>query len=267
VPLFLGEKILLSLTYISFFLFGVIFGSFGNVLILRLPEEKSIIPPSRCTSCNQRIAWFDNIPLFSWLFLKGRCRQCSASISIQYPIVELSCGLLFVAIFHRFGMSYFTFELLIFSYFAFIAACIDMEHMILPDIFTLGGCAIGLLGAAINPDRSFYDGLFGFLLGGSFFFIIAYVGHLIYKQEVLGGGDIKLIAWIGSVLGAFSIPYTIAVSGILGALFGVGRFLILKKSLRDPVPYGPFLVFASFSYFLFDLPTIVQWLFSLPLNL
>lgn len=254
-----------DILYAGSFVLGLIFGSFANVLILRIPEEKSIVPRSRCPKCERPIAWYDNVPVFSWLMLKGKCRSCGARISLMYPLVELACGLLFFVVAYRFGFSFITIELIVFSYMAFVAACIDVKHMILPDTFTLGGCAIGLIGAAINPERSFYDALAGFLIGGVFFFMIAYVGYLIYKQEVLGGGDIKLLAWIGAVLGAFSIPYTIAISGIFGALFGVARVLILRKSLRDPIPYGPFLVAAAFSYFLFDFPTMVQWLFSLPL--
>ncbi|MCB9072969.1 MAG: prepilin peptidase [Bdellovibrionaceae bacterium] len=256
----------LEFYYFCFFLFGLIFGSFANVLILRIPQEQSIVPRSHCPKCSHSIGWQDNIPILSWLWLKGKCRHCRTKISFRYPLIELMSGVLFVSIFHQYGFSYYTFELLIFAYFAFVAAWIDVDHMILPDVFTLGGCVIGLVGAMLNPERNFYDALFGLLLGGGFFFLIAYVGELIYKREAMGGGDIKLLAWIGSVLGLNSIMYTVAVSAFIGVFFGLVRLVLFRKSLRDPVPYGPFLVIASFCYFLCDIPTMVQWFLFLPLQ-
>ena len=141
----------------------------------------------------------------------------------------------FFVVAYRFGFAFITIELIVFSYMAFVAACVDVKHMILPDTFTLGGCAIGLVGPPSTPNVVF---TMRWRASSSAFFHDPYVGYLIYKQEVLGGGDIKLLAWIGAVLGAFH-SYTIAISGIFGALFGVARVLILRKSLRDPIP-GPF---------------------------
>lgn len=252
--------------YSIYFLFGLIFGSFGNVLILRLPAEKSIIPSSACPQCSKPIKWSDNIPVLSWFLLRGRCRNCNQSISFRYPLIEFICGLLFMLVYYKFGFSYFGFEFLIFTYFAYVASIIDIEHMILPDVFTLGGCAVGLLGAAVNPERSFYDALLGFLLGGGFLYLVAYVGHMVYKKEVMGGGDIKLLAWIGSVLGVHAVFPTLIIAGLVPGIVGILVMIVQRKRITAAIPFGPFLVFGAIACVFVDYPTIVQWLFPFPLN-
>ncbi|MCC6137719.1 MAG: prepilin peptidase [Bdellovibrionaceae bacterium] len=255
-----------SFIYACYFLFGLIFGSFANVLVLRIPAEKSIVPSSKCPQCSKAIAWFDNIPVLSWLALKGKCRNCKKSISFRYPLIELICGFLFMLVYYKFGFSYFGFEFLIFAYFAYVASIIDLEHMILPDIFTIGGCAVGLLGAFLNPERSFYDAILGLLLGGGFLYLVAYFGYLVYKKEVMGGGDIKLLAWIGSVLGVHAIFPTIVIAGLVPGFVGVIIMIIQRKRLTAAIPFGPFLVFGAIACVFIDYPTIVQWLFPFPLN-
>lgn len=252
--------------YINYTLFGLVFGSFANVLILRLPAEKSIVPGSACPQCSTPIKWFDNIPVFSWIALRGRCRSCKKGISIRYPLIEIGSAILFPVVYWRFGLTFFGFEFLIFAYMAYVASIIDIEHMILPDVLTLGGCALGLLGAAINPERSFYDAILGFLLGGGFLYLVAYFGYMIYKKEVMGGGDIKLLAWIGAVLGVHSIIPTIIIAGLVPGLVGVVIMIIKRKRLTENIPFGPFLVIGAFASVFIDYPTIVQWLFPLPLN-
>ncbi len=260
------------LIYLIYFLFGLLFGSFANVLILRLPAEKSIVPRSQCPQCSAPIAWFDNIPLASWAFLRGRCRSCKKAIPFRYPLIELLCGALFMMVYYRYGianslqLTFFGYEFLIFVYMAFVASVIDWEHMILPDAFTLGGCAVGLLGALINPERTFMPAFLGFLLGGGFLYLVAYFGYLIYKREVMGGGDIKLLAWIGAVFGLQSIIPTLMVAGLTPIPFVIYRLVVDRKSMRDPIPFGPFLVIGAVATVFLDYPTIVQWLFPLPLN-
>lgn len=250
--------------YPVYFIFGLIFGSFANVLILRIPQEKSIVPSSKCPFCNYNIAWYDNIPVVSWFFLKGCCRHCKKSISWRYPLIEFICGLLFLAVYYRFGFSFFGIEFLIFMYFAYVASVIDLEHMILPDVFTLGGCVVGLVGAAINPERSFYDAFLGFLLGGGILYAVAYFGEMVYKKEVMGGGDIKLMAWIGSVLGVQSIFPTLIVAGLVPGLVGLVIMLIQRKRLTAAIPFGPFLVLGAMAFVYLDITTIVQWFFPIP---
>ena len=259
--------------YTTYFVFGLVFGSFANVLILRIPAEKSIVPRSQCPKCGMAITWKDNIPVLSWIFLLGKCRNCKTRISFRYPLIELLCGLLFVLAYYRFGienslgMTYFGFEFLIFLYFAYVASIIDLEHMILPDVFTLGGCVVGLLGALLNPDRSFLEAFLGFLLGGGFLYLIAFVGYLVYKKEVMGGGDIKLIAWIGAVFGIHAIIPTLMIAGLVPGLVGIVVMIIQRKRITTPIPFGPFLVLGAVATVFLDYPTIVQWLIPLPLNL
>lgn len=167
---------------------------------------------------------------------------------------------------HSLAMTYFGYEFLLFLYMAYVASVIDIEHMILPDVFTLGGCAVGLIGGLLNPEREFLMSLLGFLLGGGFLYLVAYFGYLIYKREVMGGGDIKLLAWIGAVFGMHSIVPTLMIAGLAPIPFVLFAFIVRRKNLRDPIPFGPFLVFAAVVTVFLDYPTIVQWLFPLPLN-
>lgn len=232
-----------------FFILGAIFGSFANVIILRLPNKQSIIHPrSHCLNCSKIIAWYDNIPLFSFLFLRGRCRHCQTSISFRYFIVELITAWFFALSYQYFGLSWNFVEALCFLFPIVICTFIDLDHMILPDKFTLSGIVIGLIGSLLNPDRQFYEAFLGVLLGGGFLWLLAYLYFVFSGRDGLGGGDIKLLAWIGAVLGWRSIPFVILVSSILGSIVG----LILSKKnpdgLKTMIPFGPFLAIGAVIY-------------------
>lgn len=230
-------------------LLGMIQGSFANVIIWRLPQDKSVITPrSRCPKCQHLIAWYDNVPVLSWLFLRGRCRHCQATISWRYPLVELIMGVLFGLVFWRYEWSWTTLELLLFTFGLVTASFIDLDHMILPDEFTLSGIVLGLLGAALNPEREFMPALFGVLMGGGFLWAVAYIYFALRKQEGMGGGDIKLLAWIGAVLGWQSIPFVILASSLAGSVVGL---VILSRSsagLKASLPFGPYLAAAALVY-------------------
>lgn len=233
------------------FLLGLILGSFGNVVILRLPRGESVVTPrSRCTKCSSLIAWYDNVPVLSWLFLRGKCRKCKTSISIRYPLVELLTAVLFASIFHRFGMCWSTLEYLIFAWSLVICSFIDIDHMILPDVFTLSGIVIGLVGALLNPERQFLPALTGMLIGGGFLWLIAYSYLLLRKEEGMGGGDIKLLAWIGAVLGWTAVPFVILAASVVGSLVGLVLAFRSKAGLKSVIPFGPYLAFAAILYLL-----------------
>ncbi|HPI41444.1 MAG TPA: prepilin peptidase, partial [Pseudobdellovibrionaceae bacterium] len=211
------------LMVIYFFIVGACFGSFANVIIYRLPKNLSVIRPgSHCYSCGASVRWYDNIPLISWWVLRGRCRQCQAPFSIRYWFVELITAVIFAGLYSYYGFSWILLEYLIFSFGLVVCTFIDFDHMILPDQFTLSGILLGLFGAFLNPDRSFLDSLWGVLFGGGFLWAIAYIYYAFTKREGMGGGDIKLLAWIGALLGWKAVPFVILLSSVIGTFVGLG---------------------------------------------
>lgn len=249
--------------YILLFVLGAIFGSFANVIIYRLPREESIVKPgSHCYSCKKPVKWYDNIPIFSWFILRGKCRNCKAPFSIRYPIVELITAVLFALSYHYAGLSWTLLEYLIFVFGLVVCTFIDLDHMILPDEFTLSGIVIGLVGAALNPQREFLDALFGMLMGGGFLWGMAYVYYLLTKQEGMGGGDIKLLAWIGAIIGWKGIPFVIMMSAIIGSVVGIAFAAKQKAGLKTMIPFGPYLALGAILY-LFGGETIALWYLDL----
>lgn len=203
---------------------------------------------SRCLKCSSLIPFYLNIPLFSWFILKGKCRECQAPFSIRYPIVEFLNASVFALLFFYIGWKWFLLEAFIFSFGLIVVSFIDMDQMILPDSFTLSGIVIGLLGGLLNPERSFLEAFFGALSGG---FIFWFIGHLYFqvrKKEGMGGGDVKLAAWIGAVLGWKSLPFVILSASLLGMLFGFSLIVFKKQKFDIPLPFGPFLSFSAFVY-------------------
>jgi leader peptidase (prepilin peptidase)/N-methyltransferase len=249
--------------YVCFFVFGAIFGSFANVVIYRLPREESIVlPASHCYSCKKPVKWYDNIPIFSWFILRGKCRSCGARFSFRYPMVELIMAVLFALAYHYVGISWTTLEYLIFIFGLVVCTFIDIDHMILPDEFTLSGIVIGLVGAALNPQRDFLDAFFGVLMGGGFLWAMAYVYYLFTKQEGMGGGDIKLLAWIGALLGWKAIPFVIMSSAIIGSVIGLIAARKQKAGLKTVIPFGPYLALGAVIY-LFGGESIALWYLNL----
>lgn len=233
------------------FMIGACFGSFANVVIYRWPQEKSFVTPrSTCPHCNKLIKFYENIPILSWVFLRGKCSGCKNRISIQYPLVELLTGLLFLGIYLHTGMTMTTLEMCIFTVAAIPCFFIDLKHMLLPDIFTISGIGIGLLGSALNPARSPLESVLGALLGGGAFYLLA----LFYKKyrgiDGMGGGDIKLIAWLGALMGVGSLTFIMLISSVTGSLFGFYFLFIKKKDSKTfALPFGPFLILAAYCYY------------------
>ena len=244
----------------TLFLFGAIFGSFANVLIYRMPRGESVVwPGSRCQSCKTPIRWYHNIPVFSWFLLRGRCASCKAPYSFRYPFVELLMGLLFASAGYSLGLHWTLIEALLFIFALVSASFIDIDHMILPDKFTLSGIVIGLVGAALNPERSFLDAVYGVLMGSGFLWAVAYLYFVFRGREGMGGGDIKLLGWIGAVLGWKAVPVVILVSSIAGAVFGVALALRSKDGMSKAIPFGPYLAGAAVLYLLFGGERLSNW--------
>ena len=234
---------------VLFFILGSLLGSFANVVIYRLPLELSIVKPgSHCYRCKKPVRWFDNVPIFSWFILRGRCRSCRAPFSFRYPMVEFLTGLLFLMSFHFIGYEWFLIEVLIFQFGIVVCSFIDFDHMILPDEFTLGGMVIALVGAAINPERDFMEALLGMIFGGGFLWFMAYAYFLLSKNEGMGGGDIKLLAWIGALLGWKAVPFVIMASAIIGSVVGILVAVKSKEGLKTAIPFGPYLALGGVIY-------------------
>jgi len=227
-------------------IFGAMIGSFLNVCIHRLPKEESIVRPgSHCPKCKTPIQYYDNIPLISFLLLRGKCRYCQSSISIQYPIVEAITALSSFFLFITFGVS-----LSFIYYFSFVAALIaitviDLYHQIIPDVISLPGIVIGLLGSLVIPQITFWSSLIGVLSGGGSLFLVATVYQWLFKREGMGGGDVKLLAMIGAFLGWKAVILTILLSSFIGSIIGITVMLIKGKDFKYAIPFGPFLALGA----------------------
>ena len=255
------------------FVFGLIVGSFLNVVIYRLPAGESVVKPrSRCPGCALQIAWYDNIPVLSWLLLRGRCRNCHASISLRYPAVELLTGAIFAAVAARFGFSLDTLVFVFFGAALVVVAMIDVDHQIIPDEISLGGLALGLVGMPLLLVSHGYTTsgalLFswgGALLGGG---VLWFVGFAHARVSVamgrefehwpgegesipvfpsvdywtwfpgLGFGDVKLLAMIGAFVGPYGVMLTIVAASFAGIVLGVG-WMIATRRYDSPFGFAP----------------------------
>ena len=229
------------------FILGLIVGSFSNVCIYRIPRNESIIyPASHCPKCRSKIKPVDNIPLLSFILLKGRCRNCKSKISTQYPIVELLTGLIYLIIYLIYGLNIQTLIYIILSSALIIVAFIDLNEQIVPDVISLPGIVIGFIISFLVPYISFINSALGVVIGGGIILIIGLAGSVIFKKEAMGGGDVKLAAMIGAFLGWRYIIISLFLGFFLGALAGIILILSKIKSREDVVPFGPFIVLGSF---------------------
>ena len=239
--MFYGVNVILT------FILGLIVGSFSNVCIYRIPRNESIIySGSHCPKCRTTIRPMDNIPLLSYIILKGRCRNCGSRISIQYPVVEFLTGIIYILIFLIYGLTLQSLIYIILSSALIIIAFIDLNEQIIPDVISLPGVGAGLILSFFVPYISFIDSALGVAVGGGIILIIGLVGSVIFKKEAMGGGDVKLAAMIGAFLGWRYIIISLFLGFFLGALGGIFLVLSKIKSRKDMVPFGPFIVLGSF---------------------
>jgi leader peptidase (prepilin peptidase)/N-methyltransferase len=243
----LPESAIFFVQVVWFLTLGLCLGSFANVLIWRVPRKEGgwAWGRSHCPKCNATIRAYDNIPLISFLILRGKCRDCHAKIAWRYPLVELLMGVAFALLFWTTGWSWSLLEYGIFVFGLVTVSFIDLDHMILPDVFTLPGIAIGLLGAALNPERSFWSAFWGVIFGGGLLWLVAYIYFVARRREGMGGGDIKLLAWIGAVLGWSAIPFVILVSSVVGSVVGIVIALRSKSGMSSVIPFGPYLALSA----------------------
>lgn len=232
---------------ISIVLFGLAWGSFLNVVIYRLPRGQSLMwPPSSCPQCRTRIKPFDNIPLFSYLLLGGKCRSCGSKISSIYPLVEALTPLCFLLLHRQFGLSFHFFASCVFTS-ALIALCfIDLRHQILPDEITLPGLALALVYSCFRQDLALRQALIGAAAGAGFLLVIYTVYWLLRKKEGLGMGDVTMMLLVGAYLGWIKAFFTLLLASFAGALVGVFLLSFRKKDLQFSLPFGTFLAPAAF---------------------
>lgn len=253
----------MTLFVAAVFCLGAIVGSFLNVCIYRIPAGLSIVSPrSRCPQCLTEIRWYQNIPMVSWLVLRGRCATCRTPIPVRYPFVEGLTGLLFALIFLRFGEHVVTPIFWLFAAALVVVTFIDLDHQIIPDVISLPGIPIGFLCACFIPFVGWRDSLLGILLGGGSLYLVAFGYEWLTKKEGMGGGDIKLLAMIGAFLGWKAVLPVIFLSSLAGTLVGVPLMVLRKADGKLAIPFGPFLAAGSLIWLL-SAPELIRWYLSL----
>jgi leader peptidase (prepilin peptidase)/N-methyltransferase len=228
-------------------LFGLIIGSFLNAVIYRLPRKISIISPrSFCPHCQAKIPFYLNIPVLSFLILRGKCRNCGQPISWQYPLIELLTAGSFVLCLHFFSFTLYALSAMLFIALLICLAAIDLRHMILPDEITLAGAILFLLYGLINPNLTFLDCFLSAVISALIFLIIYFFYLKVRKIEGLGFGDIKMMLFLGAFLGHRKLVLAIFMASFSGLLVGLFFIIFRKKNLRMALPFGSFLSLGSY---------------------
>ena len=243
--------------YTLAFILGSIWGSFCNVCIYRIPSEQNIIKGrSFCPSCKNQIKWFDNIPFFSFIILKGKCRNCNSKINLQYFIVEFISALSFLFIYYLYGISITTLLLVTLSIFFIIIFFIDLKHFIIPNELTFPLMFIGFVKSFDpNLNQSLFPNYINSLIGGLFGYSIIWSIIFFYKnlrkKEGMGLGDAKLFAVIGFWFGWFSIPFTIFISSLVALIYSIPSLIKKTRDMSTQIPFGPFIIIGCLIYVTF----------------
>jgi leader peptidase (prepilin peptidase) / N-methyltransferase len=251
------------------FFFGASIGSFLNVCIYRIPEDESVVAPrSRCPRCGTTIAWYDNLPILSWAWLRARCRSCGAPISARYPLVEAATGALAVLALVHFGQTAYAAVAFVFTASLLLVTFIDLDHRFIPDEVSLPGIAIGVAFAFLPGGVTPRDAALGALLGGGILWAVAWGYERMTGIEGMGLGDVKLLAMIGAFLGWQAVPTVLVVASLAGSLAGLAVMLVRgvsragrrvarrlglralapfvqRAARRTEIPFGPFLALGA----------------------
>ena len=247
---------------VAAFFIGACVGSFLNVCVYRIPLNRSVVHPgSHCSACGAPIPWYNNLPILSWWVLRGRAACCGTKIDARYWIVEAGMALLYLAIWMRYGsidiVAAFIYAIFVSG---LAAAClIDLDHYIIPDRFSLGGCVAGFVACAIHPSlmgqttalHGFSWSLASAILGALTLLGVAWLGTLIFRKEAMGMGDVKLLAAMCAFLGSMSITWILPLSSLIGSVLGIALIFYQRGAWGTRIPYGPFLGLAA-----------VLWLFG-----
>lgn len=248
-------------TWIFAGVLGGVIGSFLNVCIYRWPAEQSVVAPrSRCGSCGATVAWYDNVPVLSWLLLRGRCRRCGAAISVQYPLVELATALIWAGAVARFGISVEALRMATFLTLILGMAMTDVREMVIPDQFSLGGLAIGLLLAAVPGGFPIRTALVGAVVSFGLLWLVKVVAEKLAGKPALGVGDIHMMAMVGAFVGLSGSLLTILLGSILGLVIGVPATWIRGRlaPLGTYLPLGTFLAIGAAIAYVWGAP-IIAW--------
>ena len=252
------------------FVLGALVGSFLNVVIYRYPREESIVfPASHCGSCGAAVKPYDNVPVLSYIWLRGRCRACRAPFSIRYPLVELANALFYLAIFQRTGLSIVFVPVAAIVSMTIVLIYIDAEIQMLPDVITIPAILIGFATSFLSPvtpdlmlAESWSDSLIGGALGAGLLAAIILVYWLVRRMEGMGWGDVKMLAMIGATMGFGSVPAVLLLASIAGAAIGLPLALRHEKGMQVALPFGVFLGLATLGVLFFG-PTLVALWFRL----
>jgi leader peptidase (prepilin peptidase) / N-methyltransferase len=230
---------------VLFLILGLVVGSFLNVCIYRLPRRESINwPGSHCTSCNRPLAWFENLPLVSWLALRGRCRSCKAAVSPIYPIVEATTGVVFVAALWLYGVTPLLAVRLLFACAMIVLFAIDLRHHLLPNVITVPGIVVGFAASLWLPP-GWRSSLIGLAVGGGVLFAIGEVYYRTRGVEGMGMGDVKMLAMIGAFLGWPLMLLTLILASFVGALAGALMMVSGRGGMKAALPFGTFLALGA----------------------
>jgi len=245
------------------FIYGLLIGSFLNVLIYRIPREENIaFPSSHCTRCNSKLKWYDNIPLISYILLRGSCRYCGQKISLQYPLIELSNGIVYLILVNHFGLGLdLVFYALIGSLLIGITM-IDLKEMIIPDSLVISILVLSIVHKLVNYfiydlSPNILGSIGGLILAGGLFLLI-----VILTKGGMGGGDVTLIGALGFVLGIRLILLNILLSFVLGAIISLFLLATKIKTRKDPIPFGPFIILSFFIVLLYG-DNLISWYLDL----
>ena len=256
------------------FALGACIASFLNVVIWRVPRSESIVsPPSHCPKCNAPIRWYQNIPILSWLALRGKCANCKAPISPRYILIETLGGVLFLATFWKYGLTLATPVMWIWIALMIVGSMIDFDHKLLPDFVTVGGMILGLLFHGLISvvqflhdsnirlfDYSIIQSACGLVFGFGLLWLIRFLGSKAFKREAMGLGDVFLMGAVGALFGPVAVLFTLILSSVFGSIVGVGMVALSKTKFGKfvEIPYGPYICLGCLTWMFWG-PELVGW--------